>query len=927
MIKATLTAVLLLTVSTFAQEIPETFDVSPVPDNPASRVHHELKLTANPATGKLPQNIRARELQFSASIPTIAERGGETMKTSGVAAQTWMPRGPFNVGGRARALAIDVENPMNILSGGVSGGMWRSIDGGTSWVLTTDITGLRGVSCLVQDTRPGRTNTWYYGTGEYHVSYQELYRGDGLFKSTDNGASWDAIPSTVSSLPHELNNWSYVYRLVVDHTNLTEDVLYAATVGGVFRSSNGGTDWELVLGRESSSMDRLSFKTDITIDPNGVLYAMLSSVVVNQSGIPVSIQPEAGGLFRSENGIDWVDITPEGYPTGTWRIVADAAPSDPNTVYFLSSNWDEGFETVNFTGSADYSGLYKYTYISGDGSGTGGAWEDLSDNLPVFGNYGRFNTQSGYNLVVKINPENPEIVYLGATSLYRSTDGFATNSNTSWIGGYHHDFKLEDPLFDWLNIFYPNHHPDVHEIVFAADDAKVMYTATDGGVSKTMDCESEEVEWTELNNGLISTQFYALGIHPSAIGDERIVGGLQDNGTFASLGSSDQWRMVGSGDGFGCEIAPDEENTYYCSMYSGIVTKATTDEDLNVSAVQRISGISLANDGFGFRTDWYLDPSDPNTGYLAGREYIYRNTDLSNPDVLNNWEQLTATGPVRGFISAMTPTYGTPTGIYFATDEGWLYWLDEAKTTTDKPVRIDDGAFPFKGNISCIAVDKIDQNKLLVVVSNYELPSLFFSADGGQSWEDVSGNLEEQPDGLGAGPSCRWAEIVTRQGGTLYLVGTSTGLYSTTDLAGQSTVWMKEGATSIGSSIVTCMRSRNSDGFVAVGTYGSGVFSSNVSTVSVKAAQHLPGTLYLESAYPNPVAGNVTVRFGIPDAGNVRLVLFDASGRVIRTLYEGAPGVGLHTQEIATAGLPAGNYFLSLSSATSASTRMVTVRR
>jgi type IX secretion system substrate protein len=881
-------------------------------------------MTMDPVTKQLPANIHIREAAFTASIP--AREIHSMQKTSGLAAQSWEPRGPDNIGGRCRAFAVDVSNPMNLLAAGVSGGMWRSIDDGKSWVLVSDKKGLLSASCIAQDTRPGKSNTWYYGTGEYSTNHQEFYRGDGMYKSIDNGVTWNSMASTSSHSPQLFSNWSYIHRVLVDHTELSTDILYAATAGAVFRSSDGGGSWEKVLGRLSADGEPISYTSDLRISPNGVLYATLNSVVLKPTtGEITSIDESAGGLFRSDDGLNWTEITPENFPTSTWRVVAGIAPGDENTVYFLSSNLDEGFETVGVSGSAGYAGLYKYTYISGDGSGMGGLWEDLSDNLPAFGNYGRFNTQQGYNLVVKVAPDNPSVVYLGATSLYRSTDGFSTNSNTSWIGGYHHDFKLEDPLFNWLDISYPNHHPDVHEILFSRDNPKVMYSATDGGVSKTLDCESDAVEWASLNNGMITTQFYALGIHPTGIGDDRILGGMQDNGSFASVGNENEWKMVASGDGFGCEISPNEDHTYFCSMYAGILTKTSADQNVDVSAVKRFSGPALVNDGFDFVTEWCLDPNDPKVAYLAGSEYMYRHTDINDPDVLNTWEQLPETGPVRGEISAIAPTHDATTGMYFGTSEGWLFYLDDVRNSTAKPTRIDRGKLPFKSYISCISVDKTVSSKVLVVVSNYSVPSLFYSSDGGTSWEDVSGNLEENPDGSGAGPSCRWAETVTRAGHTIYLVGTSTGLYSTTELAGPATIWAKEGANVIGNALVSCMRSRNSDGFVAVGTYGSGVFASNVNPVSVEGTPEIPTALFMEQNYPNPVTSSTSVNIHIPEAQQVNVTIHNSVGAEIGVVYNGIAQAGVQNMSVATERLPAGQYFLRLSAPGFAQTRMMTV--
>ena len=157
----------------------------------------------------------------------------------------WSVRGPSNVGGRTRALARDVDNPDLLLAGGVTGGMWRSSDGGNLWSRTTTPEQLPSVTCIVQDTRPGHHNVWYYGTGELRTNSTRfggaLYSGDGIFKSIDGGKSWTQLPATVSNTPQLLDQpFDYVWKIVIDQSNSNTDVLLAATYGGIMRSTDGG---------------------------------------------------------------------------------------------------------------------------------------------------------------------------------------------------------------------------------------------------------------------------------------------------------------------------------------------------------------------------------------------------------------------------------------------------------------------------------------------------------------------------------------------------------------------------------------------------------------------------------------------------------------------------------------------------------------
>ncbi len=112
----------------------------------------EFLKTRNPVTGEIPDRIAAMEQKFS-------ERLAKAMKFK--SSQEWTNRGPFNVGGRMLCIAVDIEDESHLLAGSASGGMWQSKDGGQSWEKVTPANGEQSATCIVQDTRPGKTHIWY----------------------------------------------------------------------------------------------------------------------------------------------------------------------------------------------------------------------------------------------------------------------------------------------------------------------------------------------------------------------------------------------------------------------------------------------------------------------------------------------------------------------------------------------------------------------------------------------------------------------------------------------------------------------------------------------------------------------------------------------------------------------------------------------
>jgi hypothetical protein len=239
--------------------------------------------------------------------------------------------------------------------------------------------------------------------------------------------------------------------------------------------------------------------------------------------------------------------------------------------------------------------------------------------------------------------------------------------------------------------------------------------------------------------------------------------------------------------------------------------------------------------------------------------------------------------------------------------------------------------FPQYGYVNCITIDPDNADHALAVFSNYNVVSLFRTTDGGISWSAVAGNLEEKQDGSGNGPSCQWAELVKRPEGIVYLVGTSTGLYSTAEMNGNATVWTREGSTTIGSSVVDMIKVRQSDGLVVVATHGNGIFSAYARVSGVDdGAGHVHAELRLEQNVPNPARGSTSIRFQVPAFNGapipVHLGLFDARGAEVATLAHAPLPPGAHTVPYDCSALPAGTYFyrLSVGRATAIRTMVVT---
>jgi len=866
------------------------------------------RLLADPATGKIPNGIAAMEQAYAQTLPIYS-----SIKRS----EQWTARGPNNVGGRTRAFGINKDNPNELLAGCISGGMFKSSNAGKSWNKVS--CPVLSITCIVQDQRPGKTNIWYAGTGELIGASGSgagaYYGGDGILKSTDGGNSWTKLASTIGTSPTLFDrDFDGVYNIVIDNSNLSEDELYAATYQGIYRSADGGSSW--------TRMKAYSYKTDVAITPNGVVYATLSSEAPQK------------GIWRSADGITWVKITPTGFPSTYGRIVIGIAPSDPNQVYFLAAETtNAGLSSVNALKEVEWNSLWKYTYNVGDGSGANGTWTDRSLNLPdQGGDFGQFNTQGGFDLYVKVKPDDANVVFLGATNLWRSTDGFTSNNNTTWIGGY----AVNTSRPDYQS--YKNHHSDNHSMVFFPGSNTRAVTTHDGGMRLSDNVMASPVAWDDLNNNYTTALFYSIAIDHGTIGDHKVLGGLQDNGTqFMDQYGMGAWQKTGKSDGSFCCIK-NGGTEVYLSAQQGRISRVQIDAVGRPIKNARIDPSQLYRTNYDFVNPFSIDPNNQKILYLPAKTRLFRNTDIDAKPLSSDidstrwstplWEELINCVPPAGTeFSAIATSKSQPNTVYYGTSTGKIFKVRAAHIGQPTPINITGSKFSI-GNINCIATDPLDSNKIMVVFSNYSIISLFETEDGGVTWRNVSGNLEEAANGSGSGPSCRWAAVMPlKDGSRAWFVGTSTGLYAANSLVDNGTVWTRQANNEIGTTIVNMIDVRHQDYYIAAATHGAGVFSANIGeawqTTEVKNLQNKK----LEfSIYPNPCPGEVVDIIVPSELETISEVkLYNASGQAFKVNLIENNLFSSHSLRLNIGNLATGIYWVQLKSANQAAIQKLTV--
>ncbi len=875
-------------------------------------VKWEQQRLSDPATGRIPDNIRNLELAFAATLPNDLQTYNHSKITSST---SWQMRGPWNIGGRTRAFAADVKNEAILLAGSTAGGMWRSIDSGKTWTLTTPLAQEQSVSCLAQDTRPAWSNVWYYGSGEAYGTSASgtgaFYLGNGLYRSKDNGQTWSVLPKTNNNSFLFSNYWQAIWSVATDPSRTDSSLVYASTIGEVNRSSDSGNTWKTVLGGGTT----YSYFTNVIVTPDGVVYATLSSDGTQR------------GIWRSADGITYTNITPPGFPIVYDRIVMNYAPTDHNQLYFLANTPGFGTPDTNFLHQVEWNSLWKYKYLSGNGDSSGGAWTDLSPNLPHNGGtFDKYNCQGSYDMVVTFLPTDTSTVFIGGTDIFRSTKGFYDASHTAHIGGYAVGASLPN-----ISV-YPGQHSDEHILFFSKSNPYIMYNAGDGGLFKTYNDTAANVSWINFNHGYVTTMAYTVTSNHEVSGSPILVAGAQDNDALFdnSLSLNNNWTKPVFGDGSFCNIA-DSGKYFYYEITSGHLFKTQMDTSTGaVVAFNRMDPIGGKN--YEWLAPCVVDPNNNYMMYLGAGKYLWRNNNLQAIPLTNMWDSIStnwvqwpdSVPTANADISAIAVSTVPANRVYYGTSNQYVYRVDGANsgtpTATDItgkvvpngfPTGNTSGAFPY---VTCIAVDPANADNLIVVFSNYGIHNLFYSSDGGTTWARIGGNLNFTVGTTQ--PSLRWAAIQhLPAGGTIYWLASSIGLFATDSLNGQSTQWVQQGTASIGNSVCDMVDVRQSDGLVAVATHTRGVYTANITSLSNIATVHNLAAqnqdLQVE-LYPNPSSGKASLSYSLPEAGVVQLRVYDQKGNMVKETQLNNAHKGNNLELVDISNQAAGIYFISI---------------
>ena len=436
----------------------------------------------------------------SLAIEKTKNEMGSDLRFDKEDAISWSAVGPGNIGGRIRSIIINPSNSNEILIGSVSGGIWKTTNGGSSWSPKLDTQDPIAIGSMVLVG----SSTVYAGTGEGWWNIDAVY-GGGIYKSTDFGESWTMLSSTIGA-----NIWNF--RNVLRMTSDPSGNVYAVTKaynrkggiggyytnGGLYRTTDGGTSWN-------------------KLGTTGITYYYAGTDVIAISSSIILFSTDSDGIYRTTNsGSTWTKIA-SGLPANGYdRIAMAQDPNSSTTIYAVFSATTYG---------APYYGL-RGIYKSTD---DGVAWAGLSTPPTLTSTGGRsyLSGQGWYDNVIAVNPFNSSHIYVGGVEMMKSTNG---GSNWTQVSYWH-------PFYG-----SPYVHADHHAIVFDPNSSGTIYDGNDGGIFKTTDNGSS---WSSLNNGLEITQFYGGAVYTTG---STYYGGTQDNGHL-KFSSGTSWSEVEGGDG------------------------------------------------------------------------------------------------------------------------------------------------------------------------------------------------------------------------------------------------------------------------------------------------------------------------------------------------------------------------------------------
>ncbi len=614
----------------------------------------------------------------------------------------WRSIGPAIMGGRVSDIAAEEANPFVYYVGLATGGVMKTTNGGTTWSAIFENQPVASIGAIA--IAPSDSKTVYVGTGEPNGRNSSAW-GNGVYKSTDSGATWQHIG---------LEKTQSIGRIVVDPQD--PKTVWVAAVGhlwganeerGVYKSTDGGKNWA-----HSLKIDKDTGIVDLALTPDGkTAYA----AAYYRRRLPYGYLgiSDKSGIYRTvDSGKSWQRLT-KGLPTTqVGRIGVAISRSQPKTVYAVIESQAGG--TSGMFAESKYGGVFR----SDDG---GESWKQQSKKAPRGFYFGQ----------IRVDPKNPEAVYVLGFDMAQSSDGGKIWKEAS-----------------------TNVHSDLHALWIDPNRPDTLVLGTDGGVYVSHDRGGN---WRAVNN-FAAGEFYEVAVDNAR--PFRVLGGLQDNGSwrgpsttlFDTGAMNSDWEFLFGGDGFYTLPHPTDPDVVYGEAQGGSVGRINRRTGLGKGfRAEAVEGAPAFR--FNWNTPLETTHFDPDTLYIGGnRLFAWKKGgtewEVLSPD-LSRMEGATIATAGTGAetyativalsaspVRSGTIWCGTDDGNVQVTTDGGKHWVN---TTNNLPERV------RKHYVKRIKASAHDANRAYVAYDGHRTDDmgsyLFVTDDGGKTYRSIIANL------------------------------------------------------------------------------------------------------------------------------------------------------------------------------------------
>ena len=710
----------------------------------------------------------------------------------------WRNVGPDNISGRVSEVLGVPGNKNIIWASFASGGFWKTEDAGKSWKPLFDNEGTLSVGSF--DVSKSNPNIIYLGSGEANI-FRASLPGMGVYKSEDGGKSWKHIG---------LENTSTISRVIIHPSNPNH--VYVAASGnewsnskerGLYETTDGGKSWKRLINDDPNGV------IDLVMHPTDpkTMYASTWNRIRLRWSDPT---PQDGDFIwkTTDGGKTWNKLT-NGLPQTkfTGRVGIALSRSNPNILYVYVDNHTPKREPK--AGELDPYGrpiqvipFGVQVWRSDDAGQNFAKVSTEDDKLERFaGTYGWVFGQ------IRVDPTNPEVVYIMGVPIAKSTDGGKT-------------FNMMRPERG-----SERNHGDHHALWIDHTDPNYLINGNDGGVVVSYDGGKNLNNFFDV---IPTTQFYNITYDMNT--PYNVIGSVQDEGSFMAsvkntFGSKDpsiqQWRDAPGGEGTIHAVDPSNPSLVYSSTFYGRLTRSTVFKD---SIASKNIFPKKADDEEVHRGEWLaytlLSPHDNKTLY-HGFQYLFKSTDqgetwkrISGDLTYNDVSRMGRTPYAINHqaITAIDESPITKGVLYVGTDDGrvWVTLNDGGAWT-----EITKG-LPERVHVSRLVASKYDAGTVYITMSDRRedniKPYLFRSTDHGKTWTALTTDLPASPVNV--------VREDPRNANILYC-GTDLGVYVSKD-KGKS--WQSIQGNLPATVSVNDLFVHPRDYNLVIGTYGRGVW-------------------------------------------------------------------------------------------------------